>query len=455
MGKICRHCGASMGDNDRFCENCGAKYEEVVDNALNNSINEPITYGNNAQQSVTVNSNYEIDNYSVGKTVILSIVTLGIYAIYWGYKLTKDINELCKDKMKPLPNYFLAIFLSIITLGLYGAYWSYQVAKRLYEISPVYGVEVKEKPQYMLLVAELGGFTVGATAALWLFYICKNMNTLRIPYNDGFRNLNAEIKQNYSTTGNKVQLVISIILAIMLIVINVYNFTGGKASINSENMTADSGKYLLNSQILIDNDGFQGYLDEELDRIDSDFQKSECCKMNPGYNLRYENVTSADLLSDRRNFDVYISNRANENINASDSPQFSYFLFDADGDSLIDTIMIAFYSYGTMGNGWSDFLWDEITETVKRNLTVLTDLSAEKRKQVYATLWGDQEQGGDPQWARTKESTVCKVGNFHIRAAFVSSAESNFIFTSIQDEDWLNNLFSDCNIIDLSSNDTL
>ena len=47
------------------------------------------------------------------------------------------------------------------------------------------------------------------------------------------------------------------------------------------------------------------------------------------------------------------------------------------------------------------------------------------------------------------------MGNLHIRAAFVSSAESNFIFTSIQDEDWLNNLFSDCNIIDLSSNDTL
>ena len=176
MGKICKQCGAVIGDNDRFCENCGAKYEEVVDNALNNSINEPITYENNAQQSVTVNSNYEIDNYSVGKTVILSIVTLGIYAIYWGYKLTKDINELCKDKMKPLPNYFLAIFLSIITLGLYGAYWSYQVAKRLYEISPVYGVEVKEKPQYMLLLTELG-FIVGATEALWLFYICKNMNT--------------------------------------------------------------------------------------------------------------------------------------------------------------------------------------------------------------------------------------------------------------------------------------
>lgn len=225
--------------------------------------------------------------------------------------------------------------------------------------------------------------------------------------------------------------------------------------VGNKDATADSGKYLLNSQMLIDNDGFQRYLDEELDRIDSDFQKSECCKMNPGYNLRYENVTSADLISDRRNFDVYISNRANENINASDSPQFSYFLFDADGDSLIDTIMIAFYSYGTMGNGWSDFLWDEITETVKRNLTVLTDLSTEKRNQVYATLWGDQEQDGDPQWARTKVPTVCKVGNFHIRAAFVSSAESNFIFTSIQDEDWLNNLFSDCNIIDLSSNDTL
>ena len=108
-----------------------------------------------------------------------------------------------------------------------------------------------------------------------------------------------------------------------------------------------------------------------------------------------------------------------------------------------------------MGNGWGDFLGDEIAETVKRNLTVLTNLSTEKKNQVYTTLWGDEEEGGDPQWAMTNVPTVCKVDNFHICAEFISSSESNFIFTSIQDEEWLNNLFSNCNIIDLSSNDTL
>ena len=277
-----------------------------------------------------------------------------------------------------------------------------------------------------------------------------------MPYNDGFRNPNAEIKQNYRTTGNTVQLVFSIILPIVLIIADVFNFISGiKAIRNSEIMTADSGKYLLNSQILLDNDGFQKYVDEELDRINSDFQKSECCKTNPGYNLRYENVTPSDLLSDRRLFNVYISNRANENITASDSSQFSYFLFDADGDSYIDTIQISFYSYGTMGNGWGNFLWDEIAETAKRNLTVLTDLSAEKRNQVYTTLWGDEEEEGAPQWANTDVPMVCKVDNYHICAEYASSSESNFIFTSIQDEEWLNNLFSNCNIIDLSSNDTL
>ncbi len=66
MGKVCRYCGTVIGDNDRFCENCGAKYEEVIDNSSNNSINEPITYGNNAQQSVTVNSNYEKEELQEG-----------------------------------------------------------------------------------------------------------------------------------------------------------------------------------------------------------------------------------------------------------------------------------------------------------------------------------------------------------------------------------------------------
>ncbi len=453
MGKVCRHCGAVIGDNDRFCENCGAKYEEVNENFVNNPVNEPVKYTNYVQQSNSDNYSYKINKYSCGKWFWLSSITLGIYAIYWGYKLTKDINKLCKDKMKPLPNYFLVIFLSVITLGIYGAYWSYQVAKRLYEISPVYGVEVKEKPHFMLLMNELGMSIVGGTSIFWVSYICNNMNILRMPYNDGFRNPDAEIKRNYSSTGNKVQLVISIILAIALMIMSVFNFVN--IFVESKEATADSGKYLLNSQMLIDNDGFQGYIDEEMDRIDSDFQKSECSKENPGYNLRYENVTPSDSLDFRRDFDVYISNRANDNINESDSPQFYYLLSDADRDGSIDSILIRFYSYGTMGNGWSDFLGDEISETVKRNLTVLTDLSAEKIDQVYETLWGETKEGGTVGWYNTNEPMACKAENFYICAQYVSSGESDFIFTSIQDEEWLNNAFDNANIIDLSSNGTI
>ena len=450
MGKVCRHCGAVIGDNDRYCENCGAKYENVNEGFVNNPVNESAKYASYVLQSSPVSSDYKINKYSYGKWFWLSFVTLDIYAIYWGYKLTKDINKLCKDKMKPLPNYFLVIFLSVITLGIYGAYWSYQVAKRLYEISPVYGVEVKEKPHFMLLMNELGMSIVGGISVLWVSYICKNMNILRMPYNDGFRNPDAEIKRNYSSTGNKVQLVISIILAIALMIMSVFNFIN--IFVGSKEATTDSGKYLLNSQMLIDNDGLQGYIDEEMDRIDSDFQKSECGKENPGYNLRYENVTSSDSLDFSRDFDVYISNRANDNIDASDSPQFQYSFGDTDRDGRIDMVVIQFYSYGTIENGWGDFLWDEISETVKRNLTVLTDLSTEKREEVYETLWGETKEGGTVGWYNTNEPIACKTDNFYIYAQYVSSGESNFIFTSIQAGESINNAVDYVNIIDLSSN---
>ena len=61
--------------------------------------------------------------------IILSIITCGIYGIYWFIKLTDGVNYVSGT---PNDTSGAAAFLfSIITCGLYGIYWSYKMGCKL------------------------------------------------------------------------------------------------------------------------------------------------------------------------------------------------------------------------------------------------------------------------------------------------------------------------------------
>ncbi|ASJ21236.1 DUF4234 domain-containing protein [Brachyspira hampsonii] len=54
---------------------------------------------------------------------ILSIVTCGIYFIYWIYVTTNDVNNYMEQEYI---NPTLSLVLSIITCGLFSIYWFYK-----------------------------------------------------------------------------------------------------------------------------------------------------------------------------------------------------------------------------------------------------------------------------------------------------------------------------------------
>lgn len=67
-------------------------------------------------------------NRSVGLCILFTILTCGIYGIYWFYKITEELNYLSDDhSLSP----GLGILFSIITCGLYTIYWSYKVGKNM------------------------------------------------------------------------------------------------------------------------------------------------------------------------------------------------------------------------------------------------------------------------------------------------------------------------------------
>lgn len=64
--------------------------------------------------------------------ILLSVVTCGLYALYWIYKMSQEIQMVEKERESTSPG--LELLLCIVTCGLYTYYWYYKYAKKIYVI---------------------------------------------------------------------------------------------------------------------------------------------------------------------------------------------------------------------------------------------------------------------------------------------------------------------------------
>ena len=62
--------------------------------------------------------------------VLLSFFTLGLYIIYWFYKMTEEANSLSENETNCAGG-GLALIYSVITFGIYLWYWSYKMGDRI------------------------------------------------------------------------------------------------------------------------------------------------------------------------------------------------------------------------------------------------------------------------------------------------------------------------------------
>ncbi|MDR1287133.1 MAG: DUF4234 domain-containing protein [Treponema sp.] len=114
--------------------------------------------------------------------ILLSVITFGIYGLYWIYKLAKDVNSICEGDGKKTGGLLKYFLLGIITFGIYDLVWLYMLGDRLQDNAPRYGLAFKESGGAVLLWYILGSFIiVGPFIAFYI--IIKNVNALADEYN--------------------------------------------------------------------------------------------------------------------------------------------------------------------------------------------------------------------------------------------------------------------------------
>lgn len=127
MSKYCQHCGAELTPNAKFCTTCGKSIEQVDEPKL-----EERKVEQNAERKVVVRKEPMVSKRGIPLAIILSIVTCGVYTVYWQIKLTDEMNTLLN---KPNATSGLMAFIySVITCGIYFIYWLYKMGDNVDEL---------------------------------------------------------------------------------------------------------------------------------------------------------------------------------------------------------------------------------------------------------------------------------------------------------------------------------
>jgi len=122
-------------------------------------------------------------NRGLGKYIIFTILTLGIYSYWFIYKIAQDINVMCDGDGNNTGGLLKFILLSIITCGIYAWFWYYNIGNRLAENAPRYNLHFSENGTSMLMWMIFGAVLCGIGPFVAMHIMIKNTNALATAYN--------------------------------------------------------------------------------------------------------------------------------------------------------------------------------------------------------------------------------------------------------------------------------
>lgn len=85
--------------------------------------------------------------------IILSIITCGVYGIFWFVSLTDDTNTLSGDYKT---SGGMAFLFTIITCGLYSLYWMYRQGDKIDQAKANRGIPSSNSGIFYLILSVIG-----------------------------------------------------------------------------------------------------------------------------------------------------------------------------------------------------------------------------------------------------------------------------------------------------------
>lgn len=98
-----------------------------------------------------------IQKRDIAMAIVLSIITCGIYGIYWFVTITDDVKTAAHDN--DFQSGGTAVLLTIITCGIYGIYWAYKMGELVKKAQEENDMPVKDNA-ILYLILEIFGLGI-------------------------------------------------------------------------------------------------------------------------------------------------------------------------------------------------------------------------------------------------------------------------------------------------------
>ncbi len=206
--KKCLGCSANVADDANFCTNCGSNQFETVDagatmvltpeaqQAYYDQFNGQQAANQQAYQNAAPQQQYAQQpmyqspavklstNRGLLKTILLSLVTFGIYGIVAYSKISTDINTIAsKYDGKKTMHYCLMMFVfSWLTFFIYPIVWMHKISERIGDELIRRNIDYKFNASTFWVYSFLLSFTL-IGPLLYASKLFKAMNKLSESYN--------------------------------------------------------------------------------------------------------------------------------------------------------------------------------------------------------------------------------------------------------------------------------
>ena len=94
----------------------------------------------------------------IAVSIVLTIVTCGIYGLYWMACITDDVNYMLNEGDTTGG---MTVLLTIVTCGIYGIYWAYKLGEKLSRIKIKMEYDfVDSNTSILYLILSIFGFSI-------------------------------------------------------------------------------------------------------------------------------------------------------------------------------------------------------------------------------------------------------------------------------------------------------
>ena len=107
-------------------------------------------------------------------TILITVVTCGIYGLYWQFKTTDELRTATNDdSINPM----LELLLTLVTGGIWGVYVQYRNAQKIHAALASRDPSRKDQSQTILILA-IAMYFVGVTGFIAMWLLQEEFNAL-------------------------------------------------------------------------------------------------------------------------------------------------------------------------------------------------------------------------------------------------------------------------------------